>query len=294
MEKTVSDILKTSGPTYYTSVKNLVYYDRAVGLELERETNLSDSDYTDSFRYIRIITDDSLRENGKEIVFKAPLIGSTVLSALKEIGYYFKSTKCTHSYRTSDHIHIDVNDFTKEQLFNFYKNFLIFEATFFNLGKIKFNRQHNSYCIPHWEYNLNNPVITNKVEKLFGLPKYLSMRFHPEYGSIEFRMFESTNSISTILKRINFCLEFVENSKTITVDKADESNLKKIAHRSFKLVERLLQESSNCDTIESIINIPFSNSFRRSKVDKFKESLSPDSPEYLVTTQLKYSPYLEE
>lgn len=221
-----------------------------VGLECERETNRIKSYALFTTEYITIKNDGSLRNNGKEYIFSRPLYGKQIVKALMELRNLWLIYDTSHSYRTSDHIHINIQDFNQEQVNTLILNSLAMEETLFNLNILKWNRKNNPYCTPVNKYleESNN----HYTRKLFStesfyfsrLPKYLGFRL-TEYGSIEYRMFESTDSVLTLLNRINICLELVNASKNLLRLNDNLSNIKLLFPTTNKLISSKLVYPKN-------------------------------------------------
>jgi hypothetical protein len=265
----------------------LVYTkDRYIGLEKELES-MELLFYPSELNYWRIDNDGSLRQNGKELKFSKPLRNNGIILALKELNKLFKNnlTTPTHSIRTSDHFHVNIRDFDEEELKSLHKNVLALEQSLFNFGKLKFDRKHNPYCVPHWiffqEYTRLIPEV---MEDYFILPKYLSVGFNTEFGTVEFRMFESSTATSEILRRINVLLEFVENSKYLRYSGENLTTFaKKLLPKSFKYISKYIQVSPQIETlptkrIQKEYTDRLSVSIRKSKVAIKPILLSPTPP----------------
>ena len=227
---------------------NLIHAkDRYIGLEKELES-MEMIRWPNSTKYWRVDEDGSLRNNGKELKFSKPLKNNGIILAIKELDRLFKEnfSTPTHSVRTSDHFHVNIRDFNEEELKNLHQNILVLEQSLFNLGKLKFDRKHNPYCVPHWVYfqEYTNSFPEGSIGSYFELPKYLSMGFNSRFGTIEFRMFESSTTITEILRRINTLLELVDNSKHTVYTSGDLGSFaRKLLPKSFKYISRYLQES---------------------------------------------------
>jgi hypothetical protein len=250
---------------------------RYIGIEKELESmKLSD---IPEIIYWNIAEDGSLRNRGIELKFKEPLNNNGIILALKELDSLFKSCfrDLTHSSRTSEHFHVNIRDFTIEELISLHTNLMALEQTLFNLGKIKFDRKHSTYCTPHWvyfsEYQFNIP---QDFDGYFTLPKYLSAGFNSKFGTIEFRMFESITRISEILQRVNVLLELVEYSKTFTYSGEELVKFcKKLLPKSYKYISQYIQESHKIEKIKPIY-LDYSQSNRLQKsLEKRVTSPSP-------------------
>jgi hypothetical protein len=241
---------------------------RYVGYEAERENC---SPYTVMHldaALLRCDGDGSLRDGGLEYKFSKPLRGNDVVSAITNLVGAWRATKIpSHSYRTSDHIHIDISDFTEDDIDRLYLNSFYLERSLFNMGRSMFNREHNTYCVPHYKFLQSEDFRRYTGFNCFKLPKYLSFRFSEEYGTIEYRMFESTNSASEILGRIGVCLELVENSKRMDVNKV---SVKRFLPSSYRRIKSYLSlnNAEELNTIPGDCGLPVIESNRLSKVYK--------------------------
>lgn len=262
---------------------NLIYAkDRYIGLEKELES-MEMIRWTDPLKYWKVDEDGSLRNNGKELKFAKPLKNNGIILAIKELDKIFKNnfSTPTHSIRTSDHFHVNIRDFNEGELKNLHQNILVLEQSLFNLGKLKFDRKHNPYCVPHWVYfqEYTNAFPGGSIEDYFILPKYLSMGFNAKFGTIEFRMFESSTTITEILRRINVLLELVDNSKKIVYTNNDLGSFaRKLLPKSFKYISEYLQESPRIERSATIC-IP------NEKSGRFTASILKSSAKPKITLQ---------
>jgi hypothetical protein len=69
--------------------------------------------------YWLIKEDHSLRNRGMEFVFKEPLFGKDVLSALDAFLTWQKKTKLQTSVRTGLHVHLDVREMSSDDITSF-------------------------------------------------------------------------------------------------------------------------------------------------------------------------------
>ena len=187
-----------------------------LGIEVELEKFAAKEDPS-TLRYWNLKEDGSLRNNGMEFVLKVPLKGFDLESALRELEEYLQKCKYDASKRCSTHIHVDVRDFTFEQLRTLVTVFCMFEEFLFRY--VGGNRDDNFYCLPLYKSNQNKMDIcwdiSNQVIDLS--PKYSSLNIQPirSFGSVEFRMqdaltdFDSLVEWSTIISKIaNFAKSY--------------------------------------------------------------------------------------
>lgn len=178
-------------------------------------------------------SDDSLKDNGVELVFKEPKAGTSILSALDELKQVF-ALKPRATSRTSIHIHVDVIDMEFRQFINLLKTYVILEKILYRLGG--FERYSNNNCLPVstnidfiktvdlLERNVGNDNnilrILNQSNKYSGCNLLSVVMFdenEPRFndklknvvrrGSLEFRMHEGTTDSERILNWIRVLLK---------------------------------------------------------------------------------------
>lgn len=163
-----------------------------------------------------------------------------------ELNNIFKLINPSHSYRTSDHFHVDICDFNEDQINNLFRNSLLLENTLYNFGttQSKWDRKTNAYCMPVGRYLISNEF--PRGWEILELPKYLGFRFTHNYGTIEYRMFNSVDSSLIEIARANTLLELVENSKKIILKK-DFSNIKELLPRSWGFLNTYYKSPSKIE-----------------------------------------------
>ena len=172
----------------------MITSDRRVGIEVELEniTNRHTSQWWDCIR------DDSLRNNGREFVFKRPVAGVDVEKAIRGLVKMLRSESQQVSIRTSTHIHVDVRDFSVEQLGNLILLYAACESYIYTLGGK--HRYDNIYCpgmtssqqLLSQAAEIVSGSNSTILDKLHRWCKYsgLNLGSIPVHGSVEFRMFE--------------------------------------------------------------------------------------------------------
>ena len=186
---------------------------RAVGIEVEVENAAG----AQSSHFWSCINDHSLRNDGVELVMRAPLGGADLKNALNDLrGTLRKYPKLHCSERTSLHVHIDVRDLSIVQVRNILAAYTATEAALYKMcGK---NRYDNIYC----------PGITSALDQIsvmrrimgdhtfeggvYDWCKYTGINLHSisERGSIEFRSHEGTTDMRRISQWVNILLTLVE------------------------------------------------------------------------------------
>lgn len=186
----------------------LMLTNEMLGVEIELEN------VTTSFqsRLWNQISDGSLRNNGREYVFRQPLGGADAFRALTEIGKHFHEIQPDPSWRCSTHVHLDVRDLTVEQLKKLLLVYVIYEEVLFKASG--YNRYRNNFgpaygfaqqqitiLSKHW--NKEGRAFVNNV--LSEWSKYTSLNLLPigRFGSVEFRISNPFTSTSDLLRLCN-------------------------------------------------------------------------------------------
>lgn len=159
--------------------------------------------------------DNSLRHGGMEYN-TVPLHAKEMYQALVLLWIFFdkvnKGEKPSFSWRTSAHLHIDVNSLTKDQFQNFLLMGMIFERLLFAMSGE--HRDQSVFCVPLRESTLLGPLtdfVKGKMslKKLIGVwPKYTAMHLGrmiahdnmgPGLGTVEFRHQSGTPNLEHLL-----------------------------------------------------------------------------------------------
>lgn len=200
-----------------------------IGLEIEVEGN--DLPHPEDNKFWRWEMDGSLRGESCEYVLKKPLDLDGVRSALNNLQVLYNKcgSKPTESFRAGVHVHINCQDLTLCELFNFMTLYTIFEGLF-----IKWcgpNREGNLFCLSSsdadyvlWELknSLDSAAKNHNVNYFINLIyaedqiRYLSMNLAAlgKYGSLEFRSMRSTPNLDLIFFWVSTLLNLREVAKT--------------------------------------------------------------------------------
>lgn len=192
-----------------------VVSNRAVGIELEVENagGLREG------RFWNVISDGSLRNDGRELLFRQPLAGADIRSALHElVGILHSNANITTGERTSLHVHVDVRDLTPKQVQNILVTYIATESALYKMGGK--HRYDNIYC-PGVSAALGQMETMRKLLRddheyfqsaCFDWCKYtgINLRSITERGSIEFRAHEGTTDVRRISRWVNILLTMVE------------------------------------------------------------------------------------
>lgn len=161
--------------------------------------------------------DDSLRNNGMEMVFAEPLAGADAVSAIKWLCEQAVTHKWVVSKLTGLHVHVDIRNLELEQFKNFCAVYSLVEPLIYNwVGR---NRFENMFCLPWYMAEVDLKAISKIAKEgeddpararefLEGLSKYSGLNIHAvhKFGTAEFRMLETTFDVARILDWVNILL----------------------------------------------------------------------------------------
>jgi hypothetical protein len=239
----VSNVLGASSvkalPTKEPSVK-IYSPENIAGIELEIE-------YSSEFGYPKYFsrhTDGSLRNQGYEFISSPLRIDTLVeqLGSFFDMNARYIGPEC-YSDRTSTHVHMNVQHFTKENIKTLLLYYALVEPILFNF--VGNYRQENIYCVP-----LNETLLLQDMNKtinqLFSLrakpwQKYTALNILPitRYGTVEFRHMHGTADMTKLTTWLNTLSNLITVSHTTPLDKCIES-IQKIEEDPQSLFTTLL------------------------------------------------------
>lgn len=190
-----------------------------IGIEIEIE-NIQNFIKENLLYYWEETEDHSLRNYGKEYR-SIPLRASQIPYALEYLKTILEETNPYYifSNRCSVHIHLNVRDFTMEQLACFVILYSIFEKHFFHIAGTK--RENNIFCVPLWKTNhlppkndLLNPQYYNDWHKYLALNcgSVFGSEHNKCFGTIEFRHLYGTLDPNILYPWINSIIALREAS----------------------------------------------------------------------------------
>jgi hypothetical protein len=150
--------------------------------------------------------DGSLRNNGREYV-SVPVKAKYLEVLLTD---FFKSCQITdrnYSDRTSTHIHVNVQDYTQDQLAALAMIYQVFERLLLNF--VGEERANNIFCVPWCQAN-----ITTNLAQVIKSGNYRNLRQWSKYtalnllavtqkGTVEYRHLYGTCDVKVILTWVN-------------------------------------------------------------------------------------------
>lgn len=172
----------------------------------------------------KFTTDSSIQgENAYEMV--SPILqGSEGLSHLKSACKSLRLSKAQINKSCGLHVHIDVNDYSVENMKTLIKNFYLLEKDFDKMMPESRRENKNNYCqgFLHLENN-NRQMFFSKIDRcttISQIASYFNSRYYKlnlqsytRYGTVEFRHHSGTTMYSKIKNWIFICSRLVEFSK---------------------------------------------------------------------------------
>ncbi len=210
---------------------NYVFRNRncLIGIEIEvenvRSTLCGNLDY-----YWSEDDDHSLRNYGREyksIPMRAYQIPYSI-EYLKEL-LSINNPKYEFSNRCSVHVHLNVRDFTMEQLACFLILYCVFEKHFFHIAGTK--RENNIFCVPLWTTDyLPNLKKLVRPESYKAWHKYLALNCgcifgsenNKDFGTVEFRHLYGTLDTKILYPWIDSIIALREASSKYKLDELVE------------------------------------------------------------------------
>lgn len=193
-----------------------------VGIEIEVEGKRLTDDVDPRWN---AIVDGSLRGENREYVLHKPIPANTAKDALQCLKDSLDAakSKLDFSFRTSVHIHINVQQLTYPQYLNFiYTYFLLEEPLMTFCGK---ERKGNRFCLRLQDaegmLETYNNMFTGRERALFEVPanqvRYSAMNIEatPKFGSLEFRGMRGNLDVDLISTWIDCLIRIREFAKSV-------------------------------------------------------------------------------
>lgn len=203
---TISEYFGCSRPVI---IENPTEDSHAIGIEIELEHVLNSPKL--DYLWLREI-DGSLKIGGKE--FKLATWHNNALDALTEL---FTKVKARATSRCGVHIHVDVTEYTYEEVKIATLVYMIFEKLLYTYSGKRWN---SNYCVPIQTYHLLDvPIVTIRPGDFeFILPKYAGLHFVGQFGTLEFRQMVGTTNPRYINNWINIVVNLVKYAKNKKLD----------------------------------------------------------------------------
>jgi hypothetical protein len=228
-----------------TLINDIHSPENIAGIELEIEHAAG---YTCDINFFGATEDRSLRNSGVEFVSK-PLRVDVLITKLNE---FFESNAAyvvpdTYSDRTSTHVHMNVQDYTPENLKTLLLFYSLVETSLFKF--VGNYRQENIYCVPLNEtlilQNLSDTVTRILDGRTRAWYKYTALNLLPviRYGTVEFRHMHGTNDIQKLKVWLSTLSNLITVSKN-TALKDCVTSIRSLTKGENKLFNTLLPHFS--------------------------------------------------
>jgi len=254
----MKDVATTSSvkilPTKKNNLPKCLYPENIAGIELEIERS-SGFGYS---KYFSRVVDRSLRDEGNEFI-SLPLRVDTLLEQLQEFFQINRDMFVPECYsdRTSTHVHMNVQHFTKENVKTLLLYYALVEPLLFDF--VGNYRQENIYCVPLNETLLLQDM-SKTVSNLFATSgrawqKYTALNLLPitQYGTVEFRHMHGTNDFNKLSTWINSLSNLISVSYSTPLEKCIES-IQKVEDSPYPLFNTLLPLFSYTDKNKELFN----------------------------------------
>ena len=208
--------------------------------------------------------DHSLRNNGIEFVIAKPLARGHVYKHLEVLREHLADAKLEFSYRTSVHVHINVQDFTVKQWVNFIAAFTILEELLVDVVGPK--RAGNKFCLRIKDAEEPIKLIRGGIQQqrlpdfLNGDLKYASMNVLATvtHGTLEFRAMEGNLDTKFINDWVQLLLSIKDYARNVESPRAIMASMsgqgpaewaEAVLPRGNSITERVLASSDLRDQL---------------------------------------------
>lgn len=191
---------------------------RAIGVEFEVEAVRGELFSATLGTFLTTVPDNSLRNNGIEFV-SVPIQAKDVGKMAEAFLRIMRINEQNHSDRTSTHVHVNVGDFTVEQLLCLCLMYSVFERLLFKyVGQ---DRENSIFCVPWYASGYSSAkardIITNmKARKATRWEKYTSLNLAPiaDKQTVEFRHLYGVSSELQLVNWVNIILSLINKART--------------------------------------------------------------------------------
>lgn len=210
----------TSYPTGFVGIE----------LELEYKSKVPAHEFCKESKYWEYHEENSLRD-GFELVLSKPLLifSEDYVKAMDEVDSFLKvhKNKLLVTYRTSLHVHVNIQEYTWRQIYNVVLNTYLFENVL--SYKSSANRKGNLFCLRGCDAEAGLFLLANYIKggdisfSNVGINgfKYgaLNMAAITQRGSVEFRFMDASLDVKEISGFASNLCVFVMNAANTDVEK---------------------------------------------------------------------------
>ena len=221
--------LNTAWKTFDKKTNNIILSNGRLGFELEMEHILPLKEERPPLW--SNIEDGSLRERGTEFL-SLPLPAKHVKLALFILQQYLNriaKRSPNFSWRTSSHIHANVQTLTIARFLFLIRLYLVFEFIIYAI--VSPDRQTSNFCVPLYESHLDkvlgNAFSQGNKASLRALhniwPKYAGLSIFRlfDLGTVEFRHLQGTQDIPLLITWSNIILSLYNAAERLEIDNTD-------------------------------------------------------------------------
>lgn len=173
------------------------------GIEIEVEGKNLPAEIS---KYWNVVNDGSLRGESYEYVCERPLTLKEVVPALTLLKKEFENSELDFSFRTSVHVHVNVQNMTRIQLMNMvYTYFLLEEPLMTYCGR---SRKGNRFCLRLQDaegiMDTLLPIFSNKHNAIHDIVEErirysaINLAALRKFGSLEFRAMEGNIDVKRL------------------------------------------------------------------------------------------------
>ena len=192
-----------------------------IEFEMERWSQVASTAIKKCLDYGTLVPDGSLRNNGYEFVTK-PLKANAALALADEL-YRSLPDYIEFSPRTSTHVHVNVQDFTWQQIQSIVSVYLVVEKLLYYW--VGGRRDKSIFCVPLNECNLMANFGNDNYNPVSFWMKYSGLNLKPvaNYGTIEFRHLGGTNDIKQLHAWLYYILSIVKWATSHTTKQVSQT-----------------------------------------------------------------------
>lgn len=185
--------------------------------------------------------DGSLRNGGTEYVIRQPVLRDNVRAALDTLAEGLRNAPKVFSYRTSVHVHINVQDMSIRQWCAYLVLFAIFEELLVNV--VGPERAGNKFCLRFKDADASLRAVASGVTEqnlpiqLQGDLKYAScnIRATLTHGTLEFRAMRGNLDPAFITDWVNVLMALKDHAKDVRDPTVFVGELSMLGAREFAL-----------------------------------------------------------
>lgn len=172
----------------------------------------------------KIVTDSSVAD-GFEVVSPI-LFGNEGLAAVRKVGQALVAAGARVDRRCGFHVHVDARDLSGADILNIIRRYAAHEAQIDALMPTSRRGTNNTYCramedVVRAVRNVSESATTRQVcERVYERYYKLNVQAFTRHGTVEFRQHSGTVDYRKMVNWIQFCVQFVEDSRTVQVQTA--------------------------------------------------------------------------